>query len=212
MGAFLIRNGCLKGANPAKLGDQFRKAISNNMPETLQELVHFGVDPNITAKAGLTPLMFIALSSMDEEAAKEMIGVLVLNGADINRTDDNGATALIRAAKEGTSIAIMKMLADVPHCNINAVDGRGLSALHYCFSSMSGLDSGDKASMLEHLIKKSGQMESFIEHLPLSSEDRSRLMHPANTEPKLLAQPENQEIIAEAIDRKLLLRVRAEAS
>lgn len=208
MGAFLIKKGCLSGTNPSKLGDQFRKAISCNLQETLQELINFGVNPNISGKAGLTPLMFIALSGMDEDKAKETIGILIKNGADINRTDDNGATALIRAAKESTNMAVIKMLSDVDHCDINAVDGRGLNALHYCFSTMSGLDAEDRIAILEHLIEKSGQMASFIEDLPLSNENRAVLMKLVVTEPQKLAQPEHQEIIAEAIDRKLLLRVR----
>lgn len=82
-------------------------------------------------------LVLIALPAGAEdalvEAAKrgdaETVRVLLTTGADINRKDDNGATALMRAARNGKAEAVQILLEAGVNIHARTHGGKGNSAL-----------------------------------------------------------------------------------
>ena len=87
--------------------------------EVVQLLLAHGADPNAKGSWGVTPLMAA------NTGAK--VKLLVARGAALDATDDEGETALIKAASRG-DVAVVGALID-SGANVNAKDKKGSSAL-----------------------------------------------------------------------------------
>ena len=92
--------------------------------EVVQLLLSHGADPNAKGAWGVTPLMAA------NTAAK--VKLLVAKGAALDATDDEGKTALIKAASRG-DVAVAGALLD-SGANVNAKDKVGSSALLHSLS------------------------------------------------------------------------------
>lgn len=96
-------------------------AIFNDSDDVLHLLLAKGIDPN--TEFDLRPLICIA-TMFDQ---KKMVEDLIDAGADVNKIEGAGKTALMFAAEDGY-IALLKLLIDVG-ANVNAVDKNGETAL-----------------------------------------------------------------------------------
>ena len=75
----------------------------NNLPpETIEELIQAGSEVNVRIYGGLTPLMIAAAGN------SRILKALIRAGADLNATDDQGATALRWAKDSPENSKILK--------------------------------------------------------------------------------------------------------
>ncbi|EGV42905.1 ankyrin repeat domain-containing protein [Bizionia argentinensis JUB59] len=86
-------------------------------------LENVGLNPNVTAKDGQTPLHILGARSKNVE----LISYFIDNGVNVNQADTNGNTALINAAYRNNLDVISLLLKQVG--NINAINKKGESAL-----------------------------------------------------------------------------------
>lgn len=63
-------------------------AAKENLPEIVRLLIHHGADVNMPEPLGTTPLMYAARDSLT------VLDILIDSGADLERTDKNGDTAI----------------------------------------------------------------------------------------------------------------------
>ncbi len=98
---------------------------------------------DLPGENGMTPLMQIQL--LNHSTAKELLPMLIKRGVDVNRTDNNGMTALMYAADHSNKDTIKVLIQ--AGADINQTDNEGNAALYY------SLDSGD-AGLARYLIKK----------------------------------------------------------
>ncbi|KAJ0368371.1 hypothetical protein COL154_002654 [Colletotrichum chrysophilum] len=73
---------------------------SNSDARIIKKLIEAGTDDNLSNKSDITPMDVMRLSG---EYAKEIWGMLLRAGADINAKDKYGRTALFRMVKSRTS-------------------------------------------------------------------------------------------------------------
>jgi len=71
-------------------------------PETIEELIQAGSEVNVRIYGGLTPLMIAAAGN------SRILQALILAGADLNATDDQGATVLRWAKDSPENYKILK--------------------------------------------------------------------------------------------------------
>ena len=125
-----------------------RAAKGHDVP-AIKLLMAHGAHPNLPNRDGITPLMAAAgldASSIDTRGdyttplagqnAKETIAVLLANGADMEKTDRYGRTALHGAASWGWNEA-EQILADNA-ANLKAEDDNGLTPFDYAMGERSG--------------------------------------------------------------------------
>jgi ankyrin repeat protein len=131
--------------NNANVGTFFQ-AIENGQDKIISNLLaDRKVDPNVTTKKGVSPLIFAAQQAaknptMDPQMAN-IVKILLKHGANPSLTDPDGKTALIWAAKGGANKTIKALLLDanIREKIINKEDDQGNSALY--FASKAGNDS-----------------------------------------------------------------------
>ncbi|XP_035202908.1 ankyrin repeat, SAM and basic leucine zipper domain-containing protein 1 isoform X4 [Oxyura jamaicensis] len=80
-------------------------ASEENILKTVELLLSRNVDPNLTCRRQMTPLMYAA-----RKGHSRVVGFLVAHGSDINAQDENGYSALIWAAHHGHKNVIFKLL------------------------------------------------------------------------------------------------------
>jgi ankyrin repeat protein len=71
-------------------------------PETIEELIQAGSEVNVRIYGGLTPLMIAAAGNL------RILQAIIRAGADLNATDDRGATALRWAKDSPENYKILK--------------------------------------------------------------------------------------------------------
>ena len=118
------------------LGDDLTSQQRLNVLNELKNL-------DLPGENGMTPLMQIQL--LNHSTAKELLPMLIKRGVDVNRTDNNGMTALMYAADHSNKDTIKVLIQ--AGADINQTDNEGNAALYY------SLDSGD-AGLARYLIKK----------------------------------------------------------
>ena len=110
-------------APPAKIGKEFnpqtdralRDAIAKGDIESLKRQLASGVDVNLKAARGWTPLH----NSVDSDD-KEIVELLIKNGADVNATHNGGGTPLHWAARKGHKEIVELLISN--GANVNAQD------------------------------------------------------------------------------------------
>ncbi|XP_027313538.1 ankyrin repeat, SAM and basic leucine zipper domain-containing protein 1 isoform X3 [Anas platyrhynchos] len=80
-------------------------ASEENILKTVELLLTRNVDPNLTCRRQMTPLMYAA-----RKGYSRVVGLLVAHGSHINAQDENGYSALIWAAHHGHKNVIFKLL------------------------------------------------------------------------------------------------------
>ncbi|BFM09669.1 ankyrin repeat domain-containing protein [Halioxenophilus aromaticivorans] len=98
--------------------------------EETQLLLSQGAEVNAKDKYGLTPLLYLTSQSSTAVSPKSIVGVLVQNGADIATTDEQGATALMRATYAVEFSALAEALIEAG-IDVNATDNNGRTVLFY---------------------------------------------------------------------------------
>jgi len=116
LSGLLVKEGPLKGRTIRPV------PILNNHLAILRILLAKKANVNAARKDGITPL--IAAAGATE--SKEMVDLLISNGADVNGKDQEGATALMHAAAAGNAEIISTLLAK--GADINAKDKKGRTA------------------------------------------------------------------------------------
>lgn len=133
-----------KGHTPAHCAvrnDKGGEALSNEVrAKILRELKHL----DIPGENGRTPLMQVQL--LDLTAPRDLLPIFLEKGADINRRDDLGMSALLYNAEHFCYKDVIKPMIQAG-ADIHIVDNDGNTALHYA------LESGDM-SVARYLIKK----------------------------------------------------------
>lgn len=91
--------------------EAFQKAIWNikNLRNTANTMLTHGVDPNINLTAGITPLMEISNSGSTQKDL-ELLQRLINLGADVNKKDNFGQTALDFAEKSRENAPIKQQI------------------------------------------------------------------------------------------------------
>ena len=92
--------------------------------ELLRQLIAVGVNVNLTAYNGCTPLHAAA-----SEGQSACVEVLLKNGANINATNDLGETPLFVAVNKD-SISCVKLLLSVPGIDVNKANNDGEPPLY----------------------------------------------------------------------------------
>ncbi|NXU50366.1 ASZ1 protein, partial [Turnix velox] len=80
-------------------------ASEENILKTVELLLSRNVDPNVTCRRQMTPLMYAA-----KKGFPQVVALLVAYGAHINAQDENGYSALMWAAQHGHKSVIYKLL------------------------------------------------------------------------------------------------------
>ncbi|XP_040406114.1 ankyrin repeat, SAM and basic leucine zipper domain-containing protein 1 isoform X2 [Cygnus olor] len=80
-------------------------ASEENILKTVELLLSRNVDPNLTCRRQMTPLMYAA-----RKGYSRVVGLLVAHGSHINAQDENGYSALIWAAHHGHKNVIFTLL------------------------------------------------------------------------------------------------------
>ena len=119
-------------APPAKIGKELnpqtdralRDAIAKGDIESLKRQLASGVDVNLKAARGWTPLH----NSVDTDD-KEIVELLINNGADVNATHNGGGTPLHWAARKGQKEIVELLISN--GANVNAQDEDGGTPLFY---------------------------------------------------------------------------------
>ena len=119
-------------APPAKIGKELnpqtdralRDAIAKGDIESLKRQLAAGVDVNLKAARGWTPLH----NSVDSDD-KEIVELLIKNGADVNATHNGGGTPLHWAARKGQKEIVELLISN--GANVNAQDEDGGTPLYY---------------------------------------------------------------------------------
>ena len=119
-------------APPAKIGKELnpqtdralRDAIAKGDIESLKRQLASGVDVNLKAARGWTPLH----NSVDSDD-KEIVELLIKNGADVNATHNGGGTPLHWAARKGQKEIVELLISN--GANGNAQDEDGGTPLYY---------------------------------------------------------------------------------
>ena len=119
-------------APPAKIGKEFnpqtdralRDAIAKGDIESLKRQLASGVDVNLKAARGWTPLH----NSVDSDD-KEIVELLIKNGADVNATHNGGGTPLHWAARKGQKEIVELLISN--GANVNTQDEDGGTPLFY---------------------------------------------------------------------------------
>ena len=101
------------------------KASRRGHIDAISVLLHAGVDPNIVDCNGNTLLHY----AVDGECSKEVLQAIVESGIDVNATNKNGVTPLMKASRRGNIDAISVLLHAGADPNI--IDGNGNTLLHY---------------------------------------------------------------------------------
>ena len=119
-------------APPTKIGKEsnpqtdraLRDAIAKGDIESLKRQLASGVDVNLKAARGWTPLH----NSVDSDD-KEIVELLIKNGADVNATHNGGGTPLHWAARKGQKEIVELLISN--GANVNAQDEDGGTPLFY---------------------------------------------------------------------------------
>ncbi|KAM6301702.1 ankyrin repeat, SAM and basic leucine zipper domain-containing protein 1 [Podargus strigoides] len=80
-------------------------ASEENILKTVELLLSRNVDPNVTCRRQMTPLMYAAIRGYPQ-----VVALLVAHGSHINVQDVNGYSALMWAAQHGHKSVILKLL------------------------------------------------------------------------------------------------------
>ena len=110
----------------AKIGKEFnpqtdralRDAIAKGDIESLKRQLASGVDVNLKAARGWTPLH----NSVDSDD-KEIVELLIKNGADVNATHNGGGTPLHWAARKGQKEIVELLISNGASVNTQDEDG-----------------------------------------------------------------------------------------
>lgn len=129
---------CLSSTNAGSNTDLLRAATLWDA-STVEQLLAAGVDPNCSDAEERTPLMVAAAHSREPEREHGCVRVaspLLDAGADVNRRDRNGNTALIVAALTGHDRLVDLLLANGADPNLrneltDSGCAGGYAALHY---------------------------------------------------------------------------------
>lgn len=79
-------------------------AISKGDIDTVKQIIAYGIDVNDTTNRGMTPLMYAAIYNQTEIAK-----LLIEKGADLDKKDKSGSTALDHAKTSGSD-EVMEVL------------------------------------------------------------------------------------------------------
>lgn len=79
-------------------------AISKGDIDTVKQIIAYGIDVNDTTNRGMTPLMYAAVYNQAEIAK-----LLIEKGADLDKKDKSGSTALDHAKTSGSD-EVMEVL------------------------------------------------------------------------------------------------------
>jgi ankyrin repeat protein len=146
------------GAVPSNVGAMtdlplLHRAAQSPRYDRLEYLLSFGLDPLERSREGLTLLHVAARGGLDERvlqlltshglkvgdasktglrpihlASVKSIPVLIAAGADINAKDEDGRTALHRAAREGRNDVVAELIRN--NASVHSTDNRGRTPLH----------------------------------------------------------------------------------
>jgi len=112
------------GADPhvrnAKGESTLLLAAESGPADAVRLLLELGLNPNERSKSGEHPTPLVLAAESDREAA-EKVRWLLAEGADVEATDDQGATALLVASRKGNMQAVVA-LAEAGAA-VNIVDG-----------------------------------------------------------------------------------------
>ncbi len=101
------------------------EALSNNYPQAARELIHRGADLSAcTSDREQTVLMLAAAAG-----SSDIVGILLKEGADLEKKDSDGCTALMYAARSGNH-EVVKMLVDAG-ADVREADRQGFDAFHW---------------------------------------------------------------------------------
>ena len=123
-----------------------------------------GIDLNFTYFSefcnGATPLILVVTEDYEDNYTQsELIKFLIMQGADINATNNDGDTVLMHAARL-LKEKIIKLLTEQPKLNINQQDNNGCTALHYIFEDAidrwGGQDIEDKVIVVIKFLLNAG--------------------------------------------------------
>ncbi|MFA5999287.1 MAG: ankyrin repeat domain-containing protein [Candidatus Babeliales bacterium] len=101
----------------------FAAAAKGSSASIVALLIENGVNPNVQANCGCTPLKIAA-----QNGHAEVLRALLAAHADLNATDANGFTHLHVAAEKGNVEIVRALL--TARANLNAADASGFTPLH----------------------------------------------------------------------------------
>ena len=114
----------MDGEEQKKLNEQLISAVIRGELSDVQEAIQNGAQVDAQNRIGCTGLHYAA-----ELSNVEIAQYLLAQKASVKIVDERGRTALYLAAREG-SLAIVKMLVEGHHADINAKNNHGEAALH----------------------------------------------------------------------------------
>jgi len=127
--AMTILYGCTKKDDESiKQNDRLADAILRQDFDEMKTVLHDIANINVTlGDKGQTFLLLAAVNT--PPASVEMIKLLISKGADVNATNNNDITPLMRASFAGIVPNVQVLLEN--DANITLKDKRGLTALHH---------------------------------------------------------------------------------
>ncbi|CAG2203696.1 unnamed protein product [Mytilus edulis] len=145
IGVFLIEKGCDYNFHDRHSVTPFEDAVNRNLSKIVGALISKGVKPDEPLSTGN-----LAICVAAEKSYKELLQTLINGGASVNSVNNEGATPLYIASKEGHSGLIQTLLCARANnnCDINAPDKDGWTPLWHAYGN------NDEDSM--KLLLKSG--------------------------------------------------------
>ncbi|MGY8771659.1 MAG: ankyrin repeat domain-containing protein [Pirellulales bacterium] len=147
----------LLGCQPSRVDQEMSASVRAGDIETVREYLDFGGNVNVKNELGNTPLHW-AVNEDYRGSHKEMVELLIANGADVNAVDDLQATPLHMANNKETAIILINEGA-----NINAKDYQGRTLLHDAAKNAANASSktrGMHLNLVELLIENDAELST----------------------------------------------------
>eukprot|EP01041_Mallomonas_annulata_P010267 gene10267-21424_t len=128
---FLIDNGADINRRDHNGKSELLRACAANDKKAVELLINAGADINVKSESGLTPLTY---SILNDKVSPDILDLILEGRADVDGCigdEDDGFTLLHMTVHNGNVNLINKLLQS--GADINAVDKKGRSVLHYLF-------------------------------------------------------------------------------